>query len=125
MIIFMIVHILFHWLSLFSWKQADWSYSNTSAKHCPPRSTSSSRRCRWLGSNGALVKGGSRQHGQIVKSTTCGWDKPGPGMSKTRSEQTWYAKTTEPVMDVDIHSDKEHGVTSLEHRIHHMTKVLL
>jgi len=29
MILFMILQILFHWLSLFSWKGADWSCSNT------------------------------------------------------------------------------------------------
>src|SRR5258707_5833709 len=96
-----------------------------SAKCCVPKSTSLNRRSKWPEWNGALVKGGSKQHGQIDKSAIYDWVKQGPGLNKTGSGRTWDGRTNGLAMDMDIHSDREGGVTGLGCQDHCMTSMLL
>ncbi len=90
----------------------------SSVKHCPPKSTSLNRRCRWLIWSGPLARGGLRQHEQTNKSTTYNWAKQEPNTSRTRSGVTWHNKGCDIAMDVGVHSDEEGGITSLGHWSH-------
>src|SRR5258708_18128565 len=90
---------------------AQWT---NSVNRCAAKSISSNRSSKWLEWSEASAKGGLRWPKQINRSTTYDWGKREPGQSKTTLGQTWSTRIAKPVMDMGIHSDKEHGVTSLE-----------
>src|SRR5258708_4123717 len=79
----------------------------SSANHCVARSTSSSRRSKWLEWSRVSAKDDLKLPEPTNKSDTCGWVKLEPARSRTGLGQTWYARIDKCGMDMGVHSDEE------------------
>ncbi|SRR5713226_5346807 len=98
----------------------------SSVKALLPKSTSSNKRWKWLRWNEVSAKGDLKQPRLTGTFAASVLVKQEHGTSKTKCKGMYSAKhDDDTVVDVDVHSDEEHGVTSLGSPGHHLTQLPL
>src|SRR5258708_5178050 len=86
----------------------------SNAKALLPKSTSSNKRWKRPTWNEVSVKGDSRRPRLIGMSAVSTLAKQEHDTSRTKYEETYFTKHDgNTAVDVDVHSDEEHGITGL------------
>ncbi len=98
----------------------------SSVKALLPKLTSSNKKWRQPKWNEVSAKGDSRQPKLTGMFTASALDKREHNTNKTKCEGMYSTKhNDDTAVDVDVHSDEEHGVTSLGSPGHHLTQLPL